>query len=437
MTQSGSQSPKNRSILQLIKGFPLNASLSAQGPKTNSVRPVDFNEHPLFLDLRRQEALAARYNLKNPYYESYTPAGSAAHIALNNKILSNYTSYDYLGLNNHPKIHAAAQKAMEIYGTSVNGSRLTSGERSIHTELERALAQHYSAEDAITFASGHAGAVSALSTLAQPQDLILYDAYAHNCITLGAKYSGAARRTFAHNDLDQLETLLKRERANYRQAFIVSEGLFSMDGDMAPLAELIELKNQYRCYLMIDDAHGLGVLGQRGQGVFEAQGIDTRAIDLWFGTLSKALVSAGGYLAGPLAAIAILRAFAPGLVYSVGLSPSLAATALKALEIIKSEPERVARIQANSQTFLDQAQKLGFDTGTAIGAGIIPIMTRDAKKTLQIWQRLQEGDIAAFPVLPPGVPADGSRLRFFITADHTPDQITADLTQIAACATQE
>lgn len=421
------RSIRAQSVLALLKGLNRTGTAKDTHDYDEDDDRVSFESHPLYRELTHQGELAARHNLENPYYNHFLPTHSAAQIIFKDKILSNYTSYDYLGLNHHPEIHRAAFDAIQVYGTSVNGSRLTSGERQIHRDLEMALAQHYGAEDAICFSSGHAGAVSAISTLAQPQDLILYDAFSHNCITLGAKYSGAARRAFSHNDLSQLEAILKRERSQFRQVYIVSEGLFSMDGDMAPLKELIELKRHYQCILMIDDAHGLGLLGARGHGVFEAQDVDPRSIDLWFGTLSKTLVSAGGYLTGSQAAISIIRGYAPGLVYSCGLSPALAATSLKALEIMKREPARVKQAQVNATYFNAEAQVLGFDTGTAVGAGIVPLMIGDIKTTLELWQSLQRNQIAAFPVLPPGVPANTARLRFFITAHHTVEQIQADL----------
>lgn len=392
-------------------------------PRRSPVR-TSFETHPLRKEIEMQRAFGAMARLQNPYYREFqTKAGATTVLA--GAALVNFASYDYLGLNGHPETLEAAARAARDFGTSVSASRITSGERPVHRALERALADVYEADDAVAFVSGHAGAVSTLATLMGPKDLILHDALSHNCLTLGAKLSGAARRAFPHNDLDALEDILIAERERFERVLIVTEGLFSMDGDAPDLARLVALKERHGAILMVDDAHGLGVLGARGLGVFEAQGVDPRAVDLWFGTLSKALASCGGYVAGSEAAIDILRYHAPGLVYSVGMSAPAAAAAKTALELMLREPERVARLQANSLRFHARARAAGLDVGSSLGAGVLPVLVGDTVRTLMLSERMIARGFNAFPIIPPGVPDGAARLRFFITASHSPEQIDA------------
>ncbi len=217
----------------------------------------------------------------------------------------NFASYDYLALNGHPEITEAVAKAARDLGTSVSASRISAGERGVHRELEHALAENYEAADCVAFVSGHAAAVSTLATLMGPKDLIIHDALIHNCVVVGAQLSGSARRLFPHNDLDALESILAADRHRFERVMIVSEGLFSMDGDGPDLQRLIAIKERFSAWLMMDDAHGLGVLGARGRGIFEHQGVPPGGVDLWLGTLSKSLVSCGGYVAGNAVAIDI------------------------------------------------------------------------------------------------------------------------------------
>ncbi|MFN3890905.1 MAG: aminotransferase class I/II-fold pyridoxal phosphate-dependent enzyme [Beijerinckiaceae bacterium] len=391
---------------------------------------VSFETHPLYQQMELQRSFAGLARLQNPYYRVHEARAGASTI-IGGRALINFASYDYLGLNGHREVAAAVEEAVRTFGSSVSASRITAGERAIHRDLETALARVYQAEDAVAFVSGHAGAVSTLATLLGPKDLLVYDALSHNCVTVGAKLSGAARRSFPHNDLDALETLLEAERRRFQRVLIVTEGLFSMDGDMPDLARLVALKEEHSAILMVDDAHGLGVLGARGLGVFEALGVDPRSVDLWLGTLSKALVSCGGYLAGSRAAVDLLKHHAPGLVYSVGMPATAAAAAKTALDIMLREPERVARLQANALLFHTLAKAAGLDLGASIGAAVAPVIVGETLRALAAAERLLARGVNAFPIIPPGVPDGSARLRFFITADHAADEIE---TAVAATA---
>jgi 8-amino-7-oxononanoate synthase len=381
-----------------------------------------FETHPLYLNMKVQRDFAQLLQINDPYYRSHDVRAGATSV-INGRPVTNFASYDYLGLNGHPEIIDAVTEAARTYGTSVSASRISAGERHVHRALEAALSKIYGSDDCIAFVSGHAAAVSTLATLMGPKDLIVHDAVIHNCIVVGAQLSGSARRLFPHNDLDALEALLSDERDQFERVMIITEGLFSMDGDGPDLARLIEMKHRFGAVLMVDDAHGLGVLGATGKGIFEHQGINPTDVDLWLGTLSKTLVSCGGYVAGNTVAVDLLKHQAPGFVYSVGMPAGAAVASTKALEIMQREPDRVQRLQARSRRYFDRAKAAGLNVADAWGYGIIPIIIGDTIKTLYLAERLLQRGINAFPILPPGVPEKSARLRFFINQTHTDEQI--------------
>ncbi|MFT6604841.1 MAG: 8-amino-7-oxononanoate synthase [Halocynthiibacter sp.] len=348
---------------------------------------------------------------------------------MDGKEVLNFGSYDYLCLNADPRPARAAKEAIDLYGVSASASRLTTGQRPVHIALEKALAAHYGVEDALTFVSGHATNVSVIPTLTGKDDLVIYDAYIHNSASVGATLSSASRRSFPHNDLDALEALLAENAGQYRATLVVVEGHYSMDGDIPDLARLIALKARYGFWLMVDEAHGLGCIGATGKGLREVYGVAGTQVDIWMGTLSKTLASTGGYIAGNAALIDILKYEAPGSVYSVALAPALAAAAACSLEILAQEPERVARLQARGAFFLQCAKSHGLDTGTSVGASIIPVITGSSAVAVALSMELLERGINALPIAFPGVPMDAARLRFFLTCDHSEAQISHALSE--------
>ena len=337
----------------------------------------------------------------------------------------NFASYNYLGLNGHPEVSAAAKAAIDRYGTSAAASRLVAGERPVHRELETRLARFFGTEDALAFVSGHATNISAIGYLLGRDDLVICDELSHNSIFEGAKLSGAARLVFPHNDFDTLTALLKEHRANHNNTLIVVEGLYSMDGDCPDLKLLVQIKRASKSWLMVDEAHSAGVLGKTGRGVAEEQGVDPAQVEIWMGTLSKTLASTGGYIAGSQALIDILRAGAPGFVYSVGLPPTLAAAATTALEILDREPERLQRLRKNASLFLRRAKQKGLETGQAMDGSVIPVLIGDSMKAVLVSNKLFEKGFNALPIIFPAVAHKQARLRFFITCEHTSEQIEA------------
>ena len=401
---------------------PQRQSRPASTPPIGQMKAGSFSEIPAYKAILKHRALAKLFNLADPFYKCHD-ARVGAHIWIGDRRYTNFASYDYLGLNLHPSVIGAATAAIVRHGTSVSASRIVAGERPFHRNLEKALAELYRAEDAVTFVSGHATNVSAIATVLNSDDLVLHDELVHNSILIGAKLSQATVRPFRHNDLNALEKLLAQERTHHKQALIAVEGLYSMDGDVPNLPRLIELKERYGAWLMVDEAHALGVLGSRGHGSAEHFGVEPTRVDIWMGTLSKALASCGGYIAGKKELIDLLRFQAPGLVYSVGLAPPLAAAASAALHQLKNEPERVTRLQSNGRLFLAEATGAGLDTGTSEGHAILSVIVGDLVKAGRLTERLFASGVNVLPIIFPAVPLKAARLRFFITSEHTAAQI--------------
>lgn len=351
-----------------------------------------------------------------------------------------FGSYNYLGLSGHPVVNEAAQQAVEWYGTSVSASRALSGERELTVRLERALADFLGVEDCLTLVSGHATNVTAIGHLVGTGDLVLHDALAHDSILQGCALSGAARRPFAHNDIGRLEHLLRLNRPRFRRVLIAVEGAYSMDGDLVDLPAVIELKKRYGALLMVDEAHSIGTVGERGRGVGEFFGADRSDVDLWMGTLSKAFAGCGGYLGGSARMVRWLRHTLPGFVYSVGITPANAAAALAATELIVAEPHRVRTLRRNAELFLGLAASAGLATGFSAHTPIVPCLLGDSARTLRVADRLFDRGIVADPIFHPAVEEGLSRLRFFVTSEHREDDIRRAVSVLAeevASATRE
>ena len=391
----------------------------------------DFSNLPRAQSLRIQQAAADLLGVSSPYFRRHD-GPPAPNLVIDGDARLNFASYNYLGLNGHSEVLANARVAMERHGISASASRLVGGERPCHRALEEALARHYCVDDAISFVSGHATNVSTISTLLGHGDLVLTDQLAHNSIMEGARLAGAQRLVVPHNDLDWLNERLGAIREQYRHVLIAVEGLYSMDGDSPLLPRLVDIKRRHDAWLMVDEAHGLGVLGPTGRGIAEAQAVEPRSVDIWMGTLSKTLGACGGYVAGSAELIDLLRYHAPGFVYSVGLAPPLAAAAEKALEILHREPDRVARLQTNGRAFFDAARAAGLDTGLGQGTAVAPIVVGGSAQAVVASQLLYEAGISALPIIHPAVPERLARLRFFLTSEHDEAQIRRAVAAVAA-----
>lgn len=413
-------------ILRRKRARPENSDAWQTRLKTDAARnspPVSFADHPHLTELKLLRAAADRLGIGDPFFKVHEGSGGA-RTKIGGKEYINFSHYNYLGMNGDPAVNDAAIAAVREYGTSAGASRLVAGERPIQRELEKALAQIYNAQDCAVFVSGHATNVSAISTLFGAKDLVIHDSLIHNSVLEGIRASGATRRSFPHNDTNALESLLEGMRHNYERTLIVVEGVYSMDGDLPDLHRLVELKSRYRAFLMVDEAHALGVLGETGRGSAEHFGMDPRKVDIWMGTLSKTLAACGGYIAGSQDLIDILKAAAPGFVFSVGISPPLAAAALKSVELMLREPERIRKLHENSMLFLDLARRAGLNTGSATGNAIIPVILGSSRKAIALSNKLFENGINVQPIIHPAVEEKASRLRFFLSSRHTGDDIS-------------
>jgi 8-amino-7-oxononanoate synthase len=376
--------------------------------------------------IKYHERLGAMLGIENPFFRS-TEGPEGRMTLVDGKPVLNFAWCDYLGLSQHPDLIEAAKAAIDRYGSSVSASRMVSGDTPLHRALEEEIAQIIGVDAALVFVSGHAANVSTIGTLMVEGDLIVHDEFVHNSAVVGMRLSGAKTRTFRHNNLDALEKMLQDERGNYRNCLVVIEGLYSTEGDVPDLARVVEIKERYGAWLMVDDAHGCGVLGRTGSGLAEHCGIPGDKVDIWMGTLSKAYASCGGYIAGNSELIDTLRYSAPGFVFSVGLPPAMTAAALAALRVIKREPERVQRLHQNGAMFLAEAKARGLDTGRAIGIGMLPVMVGATTRAAKAVSRLFERGVNTSLIMYPGVPVNAARLRFFLTSEHSKGEICGAL----------
>jgi 8-amino-7-oxononanoate synthase len=354
-----------------------------------------------------------------------------AEFADKGKQFVSFANYDYAGLANDPRLKKTACDAVMAFGIGAGASRMVGGQRAIHSDLERELAAFLGVEDSVVLVSGYMTNVSLIGHLLTKNDLILVDDLSHNSIIVGTDVSRARVIRFAHNNLDHLESILRKIRHEANRVLIIVEGLYSMDGDIANLPRLLEIRNQYDAWLMVDEAHSLGVLGPTGRGLAEHFSIDPKQIDIIVGTMSKTLSACGGFIAGSAKLSDWLRFTLPAFVFSVGISPTLAAAVREGISILRSEPWRVARVQENSRLFLEQAKEHGLDTGPAIGAGVISVLFSHQRECLVASQILHDAGYFAPPILQMAVPRDKPRIRFFISAAHTHEQISGAVEMLA------
>lgn len=365
-----------------------------------------------------------------PYYLPHEGTISA-HTRIGGREFISFSSYNYLGLSEHPQVQRAVVDAVRQYGTSASAARILSGNRPLHDDLERAIADFIGAEDAVVMVGGHATNASIVPLLVGDQDIIFHDGLVHDSVQQGVKASGATRHSFPHNDLDALDAALRRRRGNHRRALVCVEGAYSMDGDTAPLAGLVELKERHGAILMVDEAHSFGTVGATGRGICEASGVDPARVDVLMGTLSKAMASCGGYLAGSRRFCDYLRYNLSSLVFSAALSPANTAAALASLRVLAAEPQRVRRLQENADRFRDGVDRLGLDWGTGVGTPIVPVIYGDSARTLSVANDLYRRGISINPILAPAVAERLARLRVFITAQHTSEDLDAALCALA------
>jgi glycine C-acetyltransferase len=362
------------------------------------------------------------------YNQPISEFRGGSRVLVNGREMGMYASYSYLGLIGHPRINAAAKAAIDNFGTGTHGVRSLAGTLSVHHGLEEAIAEFKGAEAAITFSSGYATNLSVIATLLGRSDYVISDKLNHASIVDGCLMSGAKFLRFQHNDMKGLEERL-RQVPNGSAKLVVADAVFSMDGDVISFPEIVALCKNYNAWLMIDEAHSLGVLGQAGRGIEEHFSMPG-TIDIKMGTLSKTIPSVGGYIAGSKDLINYLRHSSRAYIFSAALPPAQAAAAKAAFEVILDEPWRIEKLTTNGRQFIRGLQRRGFDTLNSETA-IVPVICGADEMAYQMTREAHHHDLFVLPVVSPAVSPGLARLRATVTAAHEPDEIEQAMDVIA------
>mgnify|MGYP005848860799 CR=1 FL=1 len=375
--------------------------------------------------IKRMKAMVERVEtLKSEdlyfYNLPITELKGGSRVIVNGREMGMYASYSYLGLVGHPRINAAAKDAVDRYGTGTHGVRMLAGTLKIHRELEDTIAEFKGAEAALTYSSGYVTNLTVVSTLLSRGDYVISDKLNHASIVDGCLMSGAKFVRFRHNDMEDFEQRLQSIPQDSTK-LVIADAVFSMDGDIIDFPKLVELCRRYRAWLMIDEAHSIGVLGKNGRGIEEHFGMES-VIDIKMGTLSKTIPSVGGYVAGKKELIEYLRHASRAYIFSAALPPAQAAAAKEAFEVIKDEPWRVEKLRANAVQFINGLQARGFDTLHTCTA-IVPVLCGEDEQAFAMTREAHHNNVFVLPVVSPAVPPGLARLRATVTAAHEPQDI--------------
>lgn len=372
----------------------------------------------------------------NPYFICHDSTVRDVSFLDGEREILHFGSYNYVGMSGHPETIKAAKDAADKYGTSASGSRILAGEKHLYQELEQRIAKWKHAEDAIVLVGGHSTNVTFVGNFCNERDIILYDALSHNSIAQGCQLSKSDAKAFPHNDFIALESILKNVRSKYEKILVVVEGVYSMDGDIAPIPEFVKLKKKYGFFLMVDEAHSACVIGEHGRGVDEYFDLEPYDIDIKMGTLSKGLGTCGGYLAGKKCLVEYLKYSVPGFVFSVGINPPSAAATLQAINILERDNTAVKKLHKNIEIFITEARKRGLDTCLAGETAIIPIMVGEDEDAFLISNIMLQKGIFVPPAVYPAVPRGQARLRFCVISEHKEEQIIRALDTLVDIAKQ-
>jgi glycine C-acetyltransferase len=375
--------------------------------------------------VQRMQAMTKRvddFRAADLYYynQPISELRSGARVLVNGREMGMYASYSYLGLVGHPRINAAAKEAIDRYGTGTHGVRTLAGTLIVHQALEETIANFKGAEAAITFTSGYVTNLSVISTLLSRGDYVISDKLNHASIVDGCLTSGAKFLRFRHNDIEALEQRLQQAPEGVTK-LVVADAVFSMDGDILDFPRVVELTRRYNAWLMIDEAHSVGVLGKTGRGIEEHFNMPG-SIDIKMGTLSKTIPSVGGYIAGRKELIDFLRHSTRAYIFSAALPPAQAAAAKAAFEVILDEPWRIEKLRANGAQFINGLKRRGFDT-LYTQTAIVPVLCGDDETAYRMTRECQHQDLFVLPVVSPAVPPGLARLRATVTAAHETDDI--------------
>lgn len=366
----------------------------------------------------RDEGTKARLKY-DPWYH-HIHAQNGCRIQYGGREMLMMSSNDYLGLSFHPRVIEAGQAALEKWGSSTTGSRLANGSRSFHRDLEERLAGFIGKEDAMVLSAGYLACMGAVSTFAEKGDLILVDRNVHSSLWSGILLSGASVERFAHNNPSDLQDILVTEDRD-RPKMVVVEGVYSMEGHIAPLQELIEVCRPFNCFFVVDDAHGLGVLGDRGQGTVGY--LDrTNDVDVICGSLSKSMASTGGFIAGSKAVIEYLRSHSKQTIFSAAISPVQAAVAQTSLDILQDEPEHRERLWENTRYYKRMLNQIGADIWDS-ETPAVPIIVGNKERAYRVWKHLMDEGIFTVISIPPGVPPGKDLIRTAVSAQHSSEDL--------------
>ena len=407
-----------------------NPRRTASVTATRVLPAADSFAFPECVALEERLAGLEAAGLENPFLRANEEVRGRTSRVGGREVVS-FTSFDYLGLAGHPDVTRAAKEAIDRFGCSASASRMVGGNNTILDELDAELARFLGTERAVVFPCGYGTNASVFNHLFGAGDLILYDELAHNSIMQGAGASKSGKRSFRHNDHEQLDGLLRDLRSQYKRVVVAIEGVYSMDGDYPDLPKFIEVKKRHDALLYVDEAHSLGTMGPEGRGICDFFGCDPADGDLWMGTISKALGAGGGYLAGGERLIRYLGYTTPAFVFSTACSPPNAAAALEGLRVIQREPWRVTRLRERSELFLKLAADCDLDTGESSDTPVIPVIVGSSSRAILVSQMLLERGINARPILYPAVRESAARVRFFITSEHSEEQIAQAVEAVA------
>ena len=369
---------------------------------------------PLLEEERQTKALGIY-----PYFRPIS-SDQDSEVLINGKKVLMFGSNSYLGLTNHPKVKEAGIEAIRKYGTGCAGSPFLNGYMDIHVELEEKLAAFVGKEKAIVYSTGFQSNLGALSCIVGRGDYIICDERDHASIVDGRRLSFATQLKFKHNDMDSLEEVVKKLPTDAIKLIVV-DGVFSMEGDIAPLPRIVELAEQYNCSIYVDEAHSLGVLGKDGRGICNHFGV-TDKVDVLIGTFSKSLATIGGFVAADSTVMDFLRHHSRSYIFSASISPAATASVLKALEIIQEEPERLKNLWDMTNYSLKLFRDFGFEIGPT-QTPIIPLYIHDLRKTFAVTRDLLEDGVFVSPVMPPACPPEDTLIRFALMATHNKQQI--------------
>lgn len=387
------------------------------------VAGVDDDRVSSFID-HRLNMLNERFHQsvlqENYFYQSEINEIDGSWVTISGRRMLMLCSYSYLGLIGHPMVYQAAAKALAEFGTGTHGVRLLAGTTTLHRELELAIAKFHNTADAIVFSSGYATNIAAISTLINKDHVVICDILNHASIFDACTLSGAKLLVYRHNNMKDLKRCL--ERAGEAGKLIVTDAVFSMDGDIANLPEIVDISNNYGAEVMVDEAHSLGVIGATGKGITEHFSLSHDAIGIKMGTLSKAIPSAGGYVTGSSSLINALKHNAHAFIFSGAPPPPQMAAALAAIDVIQDEPQHLIRLQHNSQRYGDALRDIGFNTLNST-TQIVPIICPDEATAFEMTRLCHESGLFVSPVVYPAVPVRLPRLRTTVTAAHTDSEI--------------